>query len=100
MVEGSTFRSEFVHCESDGIWLIVALQYKLRMFDVPIDGSTNVFCDNCSVVMNVSILELILMKRHNAIYYHFVQEAVAAKIIWVGKKDEEMKNSADLFTSH
>jgi hypothetical protein len=76
-----------VHCESVGIWLIVALQYKLRMFDVPIDGSTNVFCDNCSVVMNVSILELMLMKRHNAIYYHFVQEAASCSKDYLGWKE-------------
>jgi hypothetical protein len=79
--------------------MIVALPYKLWVFGVPIDGPANVFCDNCGVVKNVSILELTLIKRHNAIYYHLVQEAAAAKIIQDGKEDEEM-NSADLNTSH
>jgi hypothetical protein len=53
---------------------------KLRMFGVSIDGPANVFCDNHGVVKNVSILELMLMKKHDAINYHAVREAVAAGI--------------------
>ena len=30
--------------------MLIALRYKLRLFDVPIDGSCNVFCDNDTVV--------------------------------------------------
>jgi hypothetical protein len=51
------------------------------MFGVPIDGPANVFCDNHEVLKNVSILESTLMKKHNAINYHAVQEAVAAGIL-------------------
>ena len=36
-------------------------------------------------------------KRHNAINYHVVREAVAAKIMVVGKEDGDT-NLADLFT--
>ena len=32
--------------------LIVALQYKLQMSGIPIEGPTNVFCDNSGVVLN------------------------------------------------
>jgi hypothetical protein len=46
---------------------------------------------------NVSIPESMLMRRHNASNYHLVQEAIAVKIIWVGKEDGGT-NSADLFT--
>jgi hypothetical protein len=80
MVEAATFRSEFVMlriCKE----LIVALRYKLCMFGVPIDGPANVFCDNRGVVKNASILESTLMKKHNAINYHAVQEAAAARIV-------------------
>jgi hypothetical protein len=45
MVESATFGSEFVAlqiCEE----LIVALQCELWSFDTPIEGLTNVFCDN------------------------------------------------------
>ena len=37
------------------------------------------------------------MKKHNAINYHAIREAVAAKIIRVGKEDG-LTNLADLFT--
>jgi hypothetical protein len=37
------------------------------------------------------------MKKHNAINYHSIHEAVAAKILRVGKEDG-MTNLADLFT--
>ena len=95
-VEAATFGSEFVAlriCKE----MIVALRYKLRMFGVPIEGPTNVFCDNQGVVKNVSIPESTLMKKHNAINYHAVREAVAAGILRVGKEDGET-NLADLLT--
>ena len=47
-VETSTFGSEFVAlkvCTE----MIKGLWYKLRMFGIPIDGPTNVFCDNQAV---------------------------------------------------
>jgi hypothetical protein len=83
-VETSSFGSEFVAlriCKE----LLVALRYKLRMFGVPIDGPANVFCDNAGVVKNTTRLESTLQKRHNAINYHAVREAAAAKILRVGK---------------
>jgi hypothetical protein len=81
-VESSSFGSEFValRIAKD---LIVALRYKLRMFGVPIDGPTNVFCDNNGVVKNASIPQSMLAKKHTAINYHAIREAVAAKIIRV-----------------
>jgi hypothetical protein len=65
------------------------------MFGVPIDGPANVFCDNQGVMKNASIPESTLMKKHNAINYHAVREAVAAGILCVGKEDGET-NLADL----
>ena len=73
----------------------MALRYKLQMFGVPIEGPANVFCDNRGVVKNASIPESTLMKKHNAINYHAVGEAVAAGIPRVGKEDGET-NLADL----
>ncbi len=77
--------------------MLDALRYKLRMFVVPIDGPANIFCDNNGVVKNTTIPESMLAKKHNVINYHAVHEAVAAKIIRVGKEDG-MTNLADLFT--
>ena len=95
-VESSTFGSEFIAlriaaemCES--------LRYKLRMFGVPIDGPTLVFCDNQSVTTNVSVPTSLLSKKHNAICYHKVRECVASGWLRVGWV-ESKKNLADLFT--
>ena len=95
-VESSSFGSEFVALRTAKD-MLVALRYKLRMFGVPIDGPANVFCDNNGVVKNTTIPESMLAKKHNAINYHVIREAVAAKILRVGKEDG-MTNLADLFT--
>ena len=50
-VESSTFRSEIMALKN-AIELIEALRYKLRMFGVPIEGPTNIFCDNEAVYKN------------------------------------------------
>jgi hypothetical protein len=95
-VEAATFGSKFVAlriCKE----LIIALRYKLRMFGGPIEGPTNVFCNNRGVVKNVSIPESMLMKKHNAINYQAVREATAAGILRVGKEDVKT-NLADLLT--
>ena len=77
--------------------MIEALRYKLRMFGVPIDGATNVFCDNEAVYKNTSVPESTLKKKHHSTAYHRCREAVAAKTIRVAKQGTE-KNLADLFT--
>ena len=95
-MESSSFGSEFVALRAAKD-MLVALRYKLRMFGVPIDGPANVFYDNNGVVKNTTTPESMLAKKHNAIDYHAVREAVAAKIIRGGKEDS-MTNLADLFT--
>jgi len=84
-VESSTFGSKFVamHVATE---MIEALRYKLRMFGIPIDGPTDVLCDNQSVVTNSSVPELQLSKKHNAICYHRVREACVADTIQMLKK--------------
>ena len=58
-----------------------ALCYKLRMMGIPIDGCTNVFCDNKSVVTNTTIPQSTLQKKHNMIAYHKVRESVAMEAV-------------------
>jgi hypothetical protein len=67
------------------------------MFGVPLIGPARVFCDNQGVVKNTSIPESVLSKKHNAVNYHAVREAAAARILIVGKEDGTT-NLADLFT--
>ena len=77
--------------------LIVELRIKLKCFGVPLDGPTNVMCDNNGVVKNTSIPESTLNKKHNSINYHVVREAAAAGILRVGKEDTKT-NLADALT--
>jgi hypothetical protein len=77
--------------------MVSALRIKLKCFGIPLSGPTNVFCDNNAVVQNTSIPESTLSKKHNAINYHIICEAVTARIICVGKEDT-LTNIADVFT--
>ena len=77
--------------------LVSAMRIKLKCFGIPIAGPTSMFCDNMAVVKNTSIPESVLAKKHNAINYHIIREAVAAGIIRIGKEDTET-NIADAFT--
>jgi hypothetical protein len=79
--------------------LIEALRYKLHLFGVPIEGSTNVFCDkNEAVTKNAIHPESTLKKKHNAIAYHRTREAGAAGTIRVTKEDGKTNFLADVLT--
>ena len=95
-VETSTFGAEF-RAMKTSIEMVEALRYKLRMFGVPIDGSTSIFCDNEAVYQNTVVPESTLSKKHHSIAYHRCREAVAAKTVQVAKEGT-MHNLADLFT--
>ena len=95
-VETSTFGREFIAMRT-AVEHSDTLRYKLRMFGIPIEGPTNVFCDNEAVFKNTTIPESTLKKKHNSICYHRCREAVAAKVMRVAKEDM-LTNLADLFT--
>jgi hypothetical protein len=95
-VESSTFGSESVAMRQ-AIDMIEGLRYKLRMMGVPIDGATQVFGDNDAVIKSTTRPESTLKKKHNAINYHRIREAVAAGhiiITWC----ESGHNIADVLT--
>ena len=60
--------------------------HELRMFGIPVEGSTKVSCDNESVFKNTSIPESTLKKKHMSICYHQAREAVAAGTMRVAKE--------------
>lgn len=95
-VESSTFGSEYVAAKT-AVEMIEGLRYKLRMMGIPVDGATNLFCDNESVVTSTVRPESTLKKKHNAIAYHRVREAQAANIVRVAWESTET-NLADLLT--
>ena len=95
-VEASSFISECVALRIS-TETIEDLRYKLRCFGIPVDGPAEVFCDNMSVVKNLSIPTSSLNKRHNVICYHRVKEAQDTGIVLVGWITGKC-NLLDLFT--
>jgi hypothetical protein len=95
-VETSTFGSEIVAMRI-AIELIEGMRYKLRMMGVPIDGACSLFCDNESVVKNVTRPESPLRKKHASVAYHQAREGIAAGIIRVAK-EAGLTNIADILT--
>ena len=95
-VESSTFGSEFMAMRT-ATDLVEGLCYKLRMMGIPIDGPTNMFCDNQAVVKNTTMPESMLKKKHVSICYHRVQEACAAGWLCIAKEDT-LTNLSDLLT--
>ena len=79
-VETSTYGSELVAARQ-AVEAIMEIRYMLRMLGVPIEGPTMLLGDNMSVVVNTMIPSSQMKKKHNAIAYHRVREAIAAKII-------------------
>ena len=61
-LESSSFGSKFIALRI-ATEMIEGLRYKLRMFRVLINGPAHVFCDNQSVVTNVSIPSSVLNKK-------------------------------------
>ena len=79
-VETSTYGSELVAARI-ATELIMEMRYKLRMLGVPIMGSAVLYGDNQGVVLNTTVPSSTLKKKHNAIAYNRVREAIAAGVL-------------------
>jgi hypothetical protein len=95
-VETATFGSEFTAART-ATEQIMDLRYTLRMFGVPLDGPAWMFGDNQSVITQSSIPHSMLNKRHNALSYHRVREAVAAGVLHF-LKVASAENPSDILT--
>ena len=91
-VETSTFRSEFIAMKTS-VEQVESLRYKLHMFGIPLEGPTNMFCDNEVVFKNASIPDSTLKKKHTSICYHCCREAVASHMVRVAKEGTLMNLS-------
>ena len=80
-VETATYGSEFVAARI-ATDQIMDLRYTLRMLGVPIDGKAYMFGDNQSVITSSTLPHSSLNKRHNALSYHRVREAIASDVMW------------------
>lgn len=79
-VETSSYGSELVASRL-AVELILEIRYKLRMLGVPVITPTVMKGDNMAVVLNTTVPSSQLKKKHNAIAYHRVREAVAAGVV-------------------
>jgi hypothetical protein len=95
-VETSTYGSELVAARM-AVDLVIEYRYKLRMLGVPVDEPALMLGDNLSVVLNTTVPSSQLKKKHNAIAYHRIREAIAADIVQFAHVDS-VHNVADVLT--
>ena len=74
------------------------MRYTLHMLGVPVIDSY-MFSDNQSVLTNSTVPHSQLNKRHNALAYHRVREAIAAAVMKFFKIDGK-KNPSDILSKH
>jgi hypothetical protein len=96
VVETATYGSEFMVARQ-ATEQIMDLRYTLRMMGIPIDGPSWLFGDNQSVIISSNIPHSSLNKRHNALSYHRVREAIAAEILYFLHMDGKY-NPSDILT--
>jgi hypothetical protein len=95
-VESSSYGSELVAARI-AVEMILEYRYRLRMMGIKVTQPSVLFVDNEAVVKNTTLPSSSLKKKHNAIAYHKVREAVAAEIVLVAKVKGQY-NRADLMT--
>jgi hypothetical protein len=95
-VETSTYGAELVALRI-AVEGVIEFRYKLCMMGIPLQGPSQILCDNQSVVLNTTLPSSTLKKKHNAIAYHRVREAVAANVVKVNHI-EGKENIADILT--
>jgi hypothetical protein len=79
-VETATYGSEFVAARI-AVEQIMDIRTTMRYLGVPIIGKSVLFGDNHSVITSSTESQSPLNKRHNALSYHIVREAIAAGVV-------------------
>ena len=97
-VETATYGSEFVAARTC-IEQIIDLRNTFRYLGVPINEISFMFGDNESVVNSSSIPHAKLHKRHTALSFHRVREAVASKYVKFIFLSGDL-NPADILSKH
>jgi hypothetical protein len=81
-VKTATFDSEFIAARTT-IDQIIDLQTTLCYLGIPIQERSYVFRDNKTIIDALSTPHAKLHKRHNALSFHHVREAVASKYVTI-----------------
>jgi hypothetical protein len=97
-VETATYGSEFVAARTC-VEQVMDLRLTLRYLGVPIRSRSYMFGDNKTVVESSIRPHAKLHKRHMALSFHRVREAIAAKIIGFYHVDG-VRNPADILSKH
>ena len=77
--------------------LIIEYRYALRMLGTPVDGPALMLGDNNSVILNTTVPSSTLKKKHNALAYHRIREAIAGGIMRFAHI-ASVENFADILT--
>jgi hypothetical protein len=97
-VETTTYSSEFIAART-ATQQIMANRAAFRYLGVSIEGPTFMFGDNRLGIDSSTVPQSSLSKRHVALSYHRVREAIAAKVIcfmWI----DSASNPADILSKH
>jgi hypothetical protein len=97
-VETATFGSEFIAARTT-IDQIIDLRTTLRYLGIPIQEKSYIFGDNKTVINASSTPHAKLHKRHNALSFHHVREAVASKYVTIFHLPGEY-NPADILSKN
>ena len=97
-VETATYGSEFVAARI-ATDQVIDIRNTFRYLGVPIEAHTTLFGDNKSVVDSSSIPHHKLNKRHNALSFHRVREAIASTMLRFHHIDGT-SNPADILSKH
>jgi hypothetical protein len=97
-VQTATFGSEFITARTT-IDQTIDLRMTLRYLGIPIREKSYIFEDNKTVIDAPSTPHAKLHKRHNALSFHHVQEAVASKYVMIFHLPGEY-NPANILSKH
>ena len=97
-VETATCGSEFVAARTC-VEQIIDLRNTLRYLGIPVREKSRMFGDNKSVVDSATTLHAKLHKRHTALSFHRVREAIASGFIGFYHV-KGTKNPADILSKH
>lgn len=95
-IASSTYSAEFSAMRA-AVEEAQSIRHMLRCLGVPVDSPTKLFGDNLGVIQNAGEPDADLKKKHVAISFHLVREAVAAGIVtpyWI----DTNSNFADILT--
>ena len=97
-VETATYGSEFLAARTC-VEQIIDLRNTLRYLGVPVRSKSYMFGDNESVVDSSNRLHAKLHKRHNALSFHRVREAIASGFVTFTHLPGS-ENPADILSKH